>query len=134
MPYIVVFRKRVDIADPDLYINPCCIGGDVVLDQLLPMLEADYGDVEAGQEDWGWFAWFGVDKVKLAVDIYANDPETGEFQILLTSRTPRFLLGDNIEDTPALEAVREAVAKKLEAWDVEALTVERVDEDYAPLA
>jgi hypothetical protein len=56
MPYIVTFVKQLVIGNPDLYIKDCCIGDDLVLQQLLPLLRMHYGeDLQAEQEDWGWY-------------------------------------------------------------------------------
>ncbi len=54
MPYILSFVKRVEVVDRQQYINECCIGGNVVLKQLLPALRERYGDLMSEQEDWGW--------------------------------------------------------------------------------
>jgi hypothetical protein len=133
MPYIVSFVKPVAVADREQYINDCCIGGDLVLEQLLPSLKERYGDLESNQEDWGWFAWFEHLGVKLAVDVHTSDESAGEFQIHLTSRRPRLLLGAKIEDTLELEALRELVISGLQAWTVNKLEVERVNEKYMPV-
>ena len=132
MPYIVSFVKPVVIVDREQYINDCCIGGDLVLEQLLPSLEERYGDLQSNQEDWGWFAWFEQSGVKLAVDVHTNDGNAGEFQVHLTSRKPRFLLGARTQDTPELEALRELVVSRLQSWEVAMLEVERVNEKYMP--
>jgi hypothetical protein len=134
MPYIVSFAKPIAVPSRDAYINECCVGGDVVLEQLMPTLRQHYGeDVHPVQEDWGWFAWFEHEGVKLAVDVHTDDPDTGEFQIHLTSRRPRRLFGAKVEDTPELERLREHVVSGLHAWGVAGLLVERVDEQYRPL-
>jgi hypothetical protein len=131
MPYIVSFVKAVQVAEPEQYINDCCIGGDIVLDGLLPVLRERYGsDLQSNQEDWGWFAWFEKSGVKLAVDVHTNDHKAGDFQLHLTSRRPRLLLGAKVQDTPELEQLRELVVSRLQSWPVERLTVERVDEKY----
>jgi hypothetical protein len=132
MPYAVNFNKLVSVADPDQYINDCCIGGDIVLRELLPALKEKYGDLQSNQEDWGWFAWFEQGGLKLAVDVFANDTNTGEFQIHLTSCKPRLLLGAKIQDTPELESLRDLVVSELKRWQVENLIVERVNERYLP--
>jgi hypothetical protein len=133
MPYAVTFSKKVDIQDPDQYINDCCIGGDVVLDRLLPALKRKYGDdLQANQEDWGWFAWFDHGPVKLAVDIFTDDHKNLEFQILLTSRRPRFILKDRVEDGSELESLKELVVSELSAWSVSGLVVQHVNEKYLP--
>ena len=134
MPYIVTFVKPVRITDREQYINDCCIGGDVVLDRLLPSLRERYGDdLQSNQEDWGWFAWFEDSGVKLAIDVHTGDDSTGEFQVHLTSRRPRFLLGAKVQDTPELEQLRELVLAQLHSWPVEQLVVERTDENYMPI-
>ena len=58
MPYELSFTKRVPIVDREQYINECCIGGDVVVNRLLPSVRSRYTDVQTNQEDWGWFIWF----------------------------------------------------------------------------
>jgi hypothetical protein len=134
MPYVVSFVKSVEIADREPYINDCCVGGDVVLEQLLPSLRGRYGpDLQSNQEDWGWFAWFEQSAVKLAVDVHTTDHEILEFAVHLTSRSPRFLLGSKVQDTPELEQLRELVVSQLESWPVDRLSVERVDEKYMPI-
>jgi hypothetical protein len=134
MPYVISFVKAVQIPDAEQYINDCCIGGDVVLDRLLPALRERYGrSLVANQEDWGWFAWFEQSGVKLAVDVHTNDPKLWEFQLHLTSRKPRFLFGAKVEDTPELEELNGLVIAQLKAWPVERLAVERANEKYLPI-
>lgn len=134
MPYIIGFSKVVKIADPDRYVNDCCIGGDVVLDRLLPALRERYGnDLQSNQEDWGWFAWLEESGTRLAVDIHTDDVEGGAFQIHLTSTRPRFLIGLKIQDTPELERLRELVLSLLQSWPVDRLKTEHVNEKYMPV-
>ena len=134
MPYIVSLWKQIEIADSDLYINDCCIGGDVVLDRLLPVLRQRYGDdLESNQEDWVWFAWFEDAGTRLAVDVYTDDPTDGAFRIHLTSSRPRLLFAAKVEDRPELEKLRELVLEQLQSWPVSRLNVERVDEKYMPV-
>jgi hypothetical protein len=134
MPYIVSFVRPLQVADREQYINECCIGGDIVLDQLLPALRARYGsNLQSNQEDWGWFVWFEQPGVELAIDVHTNDHTLLEFQLHLTSRRPRFLLGAKTQDTTELEQLREVVVSQLQAWPVEQLSVERVDEKYMPV-
>jgi hypothetical protein len=132
LPYALSFTRPLTITDREQYINECCVGGDIVLDRLLPAIRARYEDLQTNQEDWGWFAWFRESGIRLAVDIFTNDPETGEIQIHLTSRKPRFLWGTRIEDTPELESLRQLVVGELEAWPVSRLEIERVDDKYIP--
>lgn len=130
MPYIVTFTKPLGASGQEQYINDCCIGGDIVLDHLLPSLRATYGDLQSNQEDWGWFAWFARNGIKLAVDVHTHDASLGEFQIHLTSRKNRFLLGSKIQDTPELEELRKLVMSSLENWEVSGLEVELVNDKY----
>lgn len=128
MPYTLTFSKQVAIADAGLYINDCCIGGDVVLDHVLPALREKYGDrLQSNQEDWGWFAGFEDGPIKLAVDISTGD-DRSQFQMLLTSRRPRFILSDKVEDGAELGALRELIVQRLTAWPVANLQVQRVNE------
>ena len=116
MPYELTFTKRVAIVDREQYINDCCVGGDIVLKHLLPAVRARYGDVEPTQEDWGWFLWFHKGRVKLAIDVFTDDPERGEFRIRLTSRVKRMMFLDTIVDTPELRELHEFVMAALSSW------------------
>ena len=59
MPYEISFTRPVLISDREQYINECCVGGDAVVDALLPAVRAaGYEDIQSNQEDWGWFIWF----------------------------------------------------------------------------
>ena len=133
MPFSIRFRKPVDVTEAEPYINDCCIGGDVVLEHLLPALRQSYGDLEPTQEDWGWFVWFEHVGVNLAVDVFTQDPLTNEFEIHLTSRKARLLRSARVVDTPELEALRRRVVSSLEAWPVTSLIVERLDEKHMPI-
>ena len=55
MPYEIAFAMRVDVADPDAFLNECCRGGDVVTEQLRPMIRVQYESVQTNQKDWGWY-------------------------------------------------------------------------------
>jgi hypothetical protein len=134
MPYEVSFTKRVEVSDPDQYINECCYGGDVVSDQLLPILQRQYTEMQHLQEDWGWFLWFRRGRIRLAVDIFCDDPDQGAFRMHLTSRTPGFLFGDKIEDTPELDELRDTVVSRLTEWVGQPPRVVVVDEGYSPKA
>jgi hypothetical protein len=116
VPYELSFRKRVSIADREQYFNECCIGGDLVTDQLMPMVQQHYTDVQTNQEDWGWFIWFRKGDVRLAIDVFTDDPDTGAFRIHLTSRVKRMLVLDAIIDTPELEELRTLVVGELSPW------------------
>ena len=45
MPYEVAFTKRVLITDREQDINECCVGGDAVVDSLLPSVRERLVDV-----------------------------------------------------------------------------------------
>ena len=83
-----------------------------MLEQLLPALRQSYGDLEPTQEDWGWFVWFEHVGVKLAVDVFTQNPITNEFEIRLTSRKARLLRSARVVDTPELEALRRRVVSQ----------------------
>jgi hypothetical protein len=126
MPYVIRFTRPVQITDRDRYFNDCCVGGDIVLERLLLPMRERYGiELKPDQEDWGWFVWFGQAGIKLAVDVHTEDHMLWKFQLQLTSRRPRFLLGDKVHDTPELEQLRELVIAQLRSWPVEGLSVER---------
>ena len=116
MPYELTFSKVVKTPENADYINECCYGGDVIGEELLPYLEKRFGEIQFEQEDWGWFLWFSEGKVGLAVDIFCDDPESGEYRIMLTSRQKRSLLPDRIVDTKELDELKAIVVPLLEKW------------------
>jgi hypothetical protein len=127
LPYELSFTKAVAVTDREQYINDCCIGGDIVLNQLLPALCARYGELQPNQEDWGWFIWFRKGDVKLAVDVFTDDPERGEFRIHLTSRVKRLFILDNVVDTHQLRELHDLVVAELSAWVGGPITSETID-------
>jgi len=130
MPFEIAFTKPVQVADPDVYINECCWGGDVVTERLLPLVTGQYDAIQHEQEDWGWFIWFRKGRGALAIDVFCDDPEQGAFRILLTSRQKRWLLPGRVVDTPELDELKDAVLRELESWTGNACTATRVDENY----
>jgi hypothetical protein len=116
MPYELSFTKRLTISNREQYINECCAGGDFVLNALLPSVRERYTDLQSGQEDWGWFAWFRKGEIRLAIDIFTDDPDDGVFRVHLTSRIRRLLWSDKVIDTPELEELRDLVSSLLAAW------------------
>lgn len=128
MPYELSFTKRVAITDREQYINDCCIGGDVVTDQLLPTIRARYGrNIQSNQEDWGWFIWFRNGDVHLAIDVFTDDPDKGEFRVHLTSRVKRMLILDRIIDTPELDELQALGIAELSAWVGGTIQCEAID-------
>lgn len=83
------------------------------------------GKLQSNQEDWGWFVWFEQPGAKLPVDVHIDDHGLLEFQLLLASRRPRFLLGAKTQDTPVLEQLRGHVVSRLQVWPVEQLSVDQ---------
>lgn len=117
MPYELSFTKRVDVANRDGYINDCCIGGDVVAERVLPAIRQRFA--EAGEpvgEDWGWALWFPAGDGLLYVDIYCDDPATGEYRIHVGARKKRFLFLKDVADTPEVEELLRIVAGELAEW------------------
>jgi hypothetical protein len=134
MPYELTFTKVVPIGDRDQCFNECCVGGDVVMDHLLPILRAKYEDIETNQEDWGWFAWFKDAGSNLAVDVFSDNPDAGEFRIHVTSNVPRFLFGAKVIDTPELESLLAMVVEAISKWTGQAPQIMRLDAKHMPLA
>ena len=128
MPYEVSFTKRVEVTDREQYINDCCVGGDIVVNRLLPAVRARYTDIQTEQEDWGWFIWFREGDVRLAIDVFTDDP-AGEFRIHLTSRARRWGVFDRVVDTPELDALRALVASELAAWVGSPVKIEHINRD-----
>jgi hypothetical protein len=131
VPYEVSFTRPVPPVDRERYINDCCIGGDVVVERLLPSIRARYTHVQTNQEDWGWFIWFRNGNVRLAIDVFTDDPETGAFRVHLTSRTRRLLVIDKVVDTPELEELRALVASELTAWAGGEVRITPLDRNYS---
>ena len=123
MPYEIAFTRPVTIVDREQYINDCCIGGDIVVDQLLPAVRAHYTDLQTNQEDWGWFIWFRRDGVRLAIDVHTDDADAGAFRIRLTSRVKK-LLFEKETDTPELDELRIFVESELRRWGATGIATE----------
>jgi hypothetical protein len=124
MPYEIAFRRNVTIANRADYFNECCVGGDAVVDALLPAVQSRYADIQSNQEDWGWFIWFKQGAVKLAIDVHTDDADAGEFRIRLTSQTRRWI-GYREVDTPELEALRLLVESELRKWSATDIKTEQ---------
>ena len=130
MPYELSLTRRVPILDREQYINECCVGGDLVVNVLLPSVRSRYEDVQTNQEDWGWFIWFRKGQVKLAIDVFADDPDEGAFRVHLTSRIKRGFFRTTIVDTSELEEMRGLVESELGAWVGGPVNVIRLDPKY----
>jgi hypothetical protein len=114
--YELSFTKSVRVADPKIYFNECCWGGDVVRDQLLPLISSKYEHIQTGQEDWGWFLWFRRGRVNFGIDIYCDEPELTAFRILLTSRRKWLPFSGLRAGKSELEELRELVYTQLTSW------------------
>ena len=125
MPFEIAFVKPVGIVDRDQYINDCCIGGDIVVDALLPAIQRGYTRIDTNQEDWGWFIWFRKGNIRLAVDVFADDGDAGVFRIRLTSSKTSLLVFTNDADTPELDELRDLVVAELKKWQATAITTMR---------
>jgi hypothetical protein len=108
MPYILEFTRPVTVTDREHYINECCVGGDIIVEALLPAVRKRYEDIESAQEDWGWFIWCRKGPVMLAIDVFTDDAEAGRFRVCLTTRVKK-LFGYKDADTPELEELRSFV-------------------------
>ena len=127
MPYEISFSKILQITDRSAYINDCCVGGDVIMHRLLPAVRAGFGDVQANQEDWGWFIWFRSGRTSMAIDIVTDGADAGMFRLRLTARRKRLGLFDTVVDSPELEGVRRLVEGELAGWTDTPCRVVRVD-------
>jgi hypothetical protein len=116
MPYQLSFTKKFSVSDEEIYINPCCWGGDVIRDRVLPLVDTRYTEIMTEQEDWGWFIWFKRGEVSLAIDIHTDDPEIGAFRVHLYSRKRKLLFFSQEIDTPELEELKDLVAAELQRW------------------
>lgn len=133
MPYELTFRKALPVADPGLYLNECCIGGDVVCDALLPALERRYDEPAANQEEWGWGIRMEQAGVELAVDVFCEDTFVGEYKLLLTARVLGSRGAGPVVDLPQLEALRTLVVETLRRWVGSRPAVLRLDANFQPV-
>ena len=133
MPYQLSFTKPISVEDPEVYWNECCWGGDHVSDHVLPMIRGNYESIHDGQEDWGWFIWFRQGGVKLAVDIFCDDPKTGKYRIFLTSQVKRTLFGYHIADCGELLELKSRICGELEGWAEGDITEALLDKNHDPV-
>jgi hypothetical protein len=131
LPYEIMITKRVEITDREKYINECCVGGDLIVERLLPAVKERYpgAGLQTEQEDWGWFIWFQGRECKLAIDVFTDVPDAGQFRIHLTSRKRGWLFF-RVEDTKELEDLRGLVETRLAGWTDAPPKIERLDKNY----
>jgi hypothetical protein len=130
MAYEIEFTTTVDVTDPEIYINDCCWGGDVVCDRLLPAVSTTglYESVKTGQEDWGWYIWMRQ-KIELTrIHIQCDENEAGEFRIHIFSSKKRWLLWKDI-DTPDVERVQQVTISEIKKWGI-IKRVQRLTPDF----
>jgi hypothetical protein len=132
MPYEVTFSKKLDVDDPEPYINECCYGGDVVAEVIANSLGATYGELDPVQEDWGWLIWITQNNLKLEINISCNDKDAGDFQIHLVTKAKHLFFSTRIADTHELEVLREAVVKALTTWLGKEPEVTRLNTKFLP--
>ncbi len=133
MPFELSFTKRIAVNDPEIYFNECCWGGDRVSARLLPMIRENYESVWNDQEDWGWFVWFRDGGTKLAVDVFCDDPISGEFRVFLTSQVKRSIFGYRVEDSDELGVLKMRVRKELEGWVDSPVAEALLDKNHDPI-
>lgn len=125
MAYKITFIKSVSVADPSIYFNDCCWGGDIIRDELLPLVSNQYEEVLSNQEDWGWFIWFRRGPIRFTIDVFCDEPRTSKFRLLLTSQKKKWLIFDSPVDGPELEHLKDVVRQHL-ASRVEGMHIERI--------
>ena len=54
--------------------------------------------------------------MRLAIDVFTDDPDAGEFRIHLTSRVKRMIVLDTVVDTVELRELHDLVVAELSAW------------------
>jgi hypothetical protein len=117
LTYELTFTHHFSIASRDHYVNDCCFGGDLIVQQLLPVVSiAEHDDIQTNQEDWGWFIWFRRGSLRMSIDVNCQDIECGSFAIHLGARRPRLLFGATPVDAPELDSLRDQVVAALRRW------------------
>ena len=134
MPYALQFRKFIPVDDPEIYFNDCCVNGDKITERLLPIIREHYSDILHNQEDWGWFIWFRDGKTKLAVDVFCDSAERGEFRLFLTSQTRGRLFGYRIADTDELDVLKGRAVQALQEWADTDIVEMVLDKNHDPVA
>ena len=69
-------------ADPDTeYFNDCCIGGDRIAARVGEAVKDFPGELDHGQEDWGWFVWVREGKCTRMCNITTYDEDGVTFGV-----------------------------------------------------
>jgi len=122
MPYELSFRLDLAITDRDKYVPCFCTASELLLEQVEPMLRAQYGLVESIEAKRTWAASMQSNGTTLTVDIVNEDIEHMTFTIRLVGRQERWLLPDKECDDKELEILRatvEEIIRRVPARDVE---------------
>ena len=116
MPYEISFSKKLSLPTDEHYINDCCVGGDFILEQLLPQVKNAYANIASAQEDWGWFIWCNQGKTHCAIEVCCEDIQTGHYLIHLhahTKQTRWLLFTRRTEDRASLDTLHTLVINTL---------------------
>jgi hypothetical protein len=132
MPYEIAFARQLTVADTSHYSNPGCWGGDVVINEIAPLISERFESIRTGQEYWGWYIWFRRGRISLAVNVFCDDLEKCEFLIHLYSHVKTWKILTSVVDTPDLEEVLQLVRSKIETW-AGSCEVVKLRRDFSPL-
>lgn len=108
-----------DLAEEE-YINPCCIGGDKVLNliksEIARLMNIGENSIEIYQEDWGWALEFQKGKVLYLLAINnASESENSEMLFLGYSEATRkekgFFFDKTVDASDELKYFSEIIAK-----------------------
>jgi hypothetical protein len=112
MAYEIEFRAKFTVADPEVYINDCCWGGDVIRNKLLPVVRAGFRDVQTSQEDWGWFIWMKRGTKRISIDIFCDDKEGGTFRIRIAGSQKGWINRKPLDDSE-VESIKNMVINEI---------------------
>ena len=133
MPYELKFSKVIVVENRDVYWNECCVGGDKISDHIIPMIRENYSDIQDNQEDWGWFIWFKGGSSKLAIDIFCDDPDEGQYRIFLTSQVKPSFFGYRIIDSEDLVLLKKRTKEVLANWVDSEIVEALLDKNHEPV-
>jgi hypothetical protein len=116
MAYEIEFTAQISVANPNIYFNDCCWGGDVICERLLPFVRGRFSDIQTAQEDWGWFIWFRQGAVLLAIDIFCDEKESGRFRVHISANKKKWLIFRSAVGPPETAEIKEAVVGEIRKW------------------
>lgn len=115
MAYEIELTALLTVPDPEIYINDCCWGGDVIRDRLVAGIATGYDHMETLQEDWGWYIWMRRGEQWSGVDIYCDNKQSGEFRIHISGWQARWLGRKHIEGND-LEHIKDVTVNEIGKW------------------